>query len=74
MHLIDKKTNRKSKRPPPFVKKGQVCIARIECQGMICLETYADAQQLGRFTLRDEGKTVAMGKVTRLIEPEEQQQ
>ena len=43
-------------------------MARIDTAGPICLETYADHPQLGRFTLRDEGKTVAMGKVTRLIE------
>jgi peptide chain release factor subunit 3 len=53
---VDKKTQKKSKRPPMFVKKGQVAIARIETQGLICLETFADHPQLGRFTLRDEGE------------------
>lgn len=49
------------------MKKGQICVARIDCTGPTCLETYADHPQLGRFTLRDEGKTVAMGKVTKLL-------
>ncbi len=53
--MVDKKTGRRSKRPPPFVKRGQVVIARMEIAGPICLETYANHQQLGRFTLRDEG-------------------
>jgi len=35
---------------------------------MICIETFADYPQLGRFTIRDEGKTVAMGKVLKLIQ------
>jgi len=67
-HLIDKKTGRKSKQPPNFVKQGQICIARIEARGLICIETYNDYPQLGRFTIRDEGKTVAMGKVLKLIQ------
>ncbi|KAG0069748.1 translation termination factor GTPase eRF3, partial [Podila epicladia] len=66
IHLIDKKTGRKSKRPPQFLKKGQQGIVMIETSGPICLETFAEAPRLGRFTLRDEGKTIAIGKVTKL--------
>ncbi|KAF9426199.1 translation termination factor GTPase eRF3 [Podila epigama] len=66
IHLIDKKTGRKSKKPPQFLKKGQQGIVMIETSGPICLETFADAPRLGRFTLRDEGKTIAIGKVTKL--------
>jgi peptide chain release factor subunit 3 len=78
LHKIDKKTGKKSKHPPKFLKQGDACIARLECNESICLETYDDHQQLGRFTLRDEGRvhafvihvigvTVAIGKVTKLI-------
>jgi len=66
MHLIDKKTGRKSKKPPQFLKKGQQGIVMIETSGPICVETFADAPKLGRFTLRDEGKTIAIGKITKL--------
>lgn len=31
---------------------------------MVCVEKFKDYPQLGRFTLRDEGKTVAIGKVS----------
>jgi peptide chain release factor subunit 3 len=55
LHLIDKKTGRKSKRPPPFVKQGQKVICRFETSGVICMESFDDYPQLGRFTLRDEG-------------------
>lgn len=34
----------------------------------MCVETFKNYPQLGRFTLRDEGKTVAIGKIVRLIE------
>lgn len=69
LHLVDPKTKRKSKKPPVFVKKGQIVVARISCPLPICLEPYEDCQQLGRFTVRDEGKTIAMGKIIRLIDP-----
>lgn len=69
LHLIDKKTGKRSKRPPQFVKQGQKAIARIETSGPICIETFAKLPQLGRFTLRDEGKTVAIGKVTKVLDP-----
>lgn len=38
-------------------------IAKIETTAPVCVEPYKEYSQLGRFTLRDEGKTVAMGKV-----------
>jgi peptide chain release factor subunit 3 len=69
LHLIDKKTGKKTRKPPQFVKQGQKAIARIETAGPICIETFEKLPQLGRFTLRDEGKTVAIGKVTKVIEP-----
>ncbi|KAK3830454.1 MAG: P-loop containing nucleoside triphosphate hydrolase protein [Linnemannia elongata] len=68
LHLIDKKTGRKSKRPLQFLKKGQQGIVVIETSGgALCVETFADTPQMGRFTLRDEGKTIAIGKITKLL-------
>ncbi|KAF9954540.1 translation termination factor GTPase eRF3 [Modicella reniformis] len=66
LHLIDKKTGRKSKKPPQFLKKGQQGIVMIETEGPLCAEAFADSPQMGRFTLRDEGKTIAIGKITKL--------
>ncbi|GAA6111633.1 G1 to S phase transition 1, like isoform X1, partial [Tachysurus ichikawai] len=54
--LVDKKTAEKSKTRPRFVKQDQVCIARLRTAGTICLETFKDFPQMGRFTLRDEGQ------------------
>ncbi|KAF9923136.1 translation termination factor GTPase eRF3, partial [Modicella reniformis] len=66
LHLLEKKTGRKSKRPPQFLKKGQQGIVMIETSGPLCVETFTDFPRLGRFTLRDEGKTIAIGKVSKL--------
>lgn len=68
LHYFDKKTGRKSKKPPQFAKKGQKIIALIEATAPICVEPFKLYPQLGRFTLRDEGKTVAIGKVVKLRE------
>jgi len=68
LHYFDKTTGRKSRKPPQFAKKNQRIVALIETTAPICIERFADYPQLGRFTLRDEGKTVAIGKVTKLIE------
>lgn len=54
--LIDKKTGEKGQKRPRFVKQDQVCIARLRTAGTICLETFKEFPQMGRFTLRDEGK------------------
>ncbi|KAF9422015.1 hypothetical protein HW555_002235 [Spodoptera exigua] len=66
--LIDKKTGEKSKTRPRYIKEGQVAIVRIVCAGIICLEPFKNVNQLGRLTLRDENKTVAIGKVLKVIE------
>ncbi|KAF8465908.1 P-loop containing nucleoside triphosphate hydrolase protein [Kalaharituber pfeilii] len=67
LHKLEKGTGRKSKKPPPFASKGQAIIARLEAASSFALERYEDYQQLGRFTLRDQGQTIAIGKVTKLI-------
>lgn len=53
--MIDKKSGKKSKKPPKFIKQGDSCIVRIEAAQNVCVETYTDYPQLGRFTIRDEG-------------------
>lgn len=66
-HKLEKGTNRKSRKPPAFAKKGMKIIAVLETESPVCIETYEDYPQLGRFTLRDQGTTIAIGKVTKLL-------
>ncbi|CAF0745866.1 unnamed protein product [Didymodactylos carnosus] len=67
--LIDRKTGERSAQHPRFIKQDQVAIARFEInQNVACMEPFKKFPQLGRFTLRDEGKTVAVGKVLKIIE------
>jgi len=70
LHKLEPKTNRKSKKPPGFAKAGMSIIARLEIiggAGSVCVERFEDYPQLGRFTLRDQGQTIAIGKITKLI-------
>ena len=55
---VDKKTGERSKTRPRYIKQDQIALARFECAGVLCMETFSDFQQMGRFTLRDEGKKI----------------
>jgi peptide chain release factor subunit 3 len=66
--LVDKKTGEKSTTRPRFIKQDQIAIVRLEVVGgIICLEPFKDFPQMGRFTLRDEGRTIGIGKVLKII-------
>jgi peptide chain release factor subunit 3 len=73
LHKLEKGTGRKSKKAPGFATKGMSIIARLQitgAAGSICVERFEDYPQLGRFTLRDQGQTIAIGKITKLITDE----
>ncbi|KAK2929691.1 Translational tr-type GTP-binding domain [Fusarium oxysporum f. sp. vasinfectum] len=56
--------------PPTHAKKGDSIIARMQViggAGAVCVEKFEDYPQMGRFTLRDQGQTIAIGKITKLI-------
>jgi len=57
------KTGKVVKKKPGWVKAQQVCKAILEIAQPLPCELFADAPQLGRFTVRDEGKTIAIGKI-----------
>lgn len=63
---LDKKGKAKQKNPK-FVKPGMRCLAQLKTSQPICVEPYDVFPQLGRFMIRDEGKTIAVGTVARLL-------
>jgi len=69
---IDRKTGEKSKQRPRFIKQDSVAVARFRTENVICLETFANFAAMGRFTLRDEGRTIAIGKVLTIIKKQKQ--
>lgn len=65
---VDKKTNAILEKNPACAKAGDVIIARIELNCPIVMECHKDFDKLGRFMIRDDGKTIAIGLVTKLYE------
>lgn len=63
--LID--TARRKKVACAYGKSNQKLMVNISTASPICVENYVDVPALGRFTLRDEGKTIATGRVIDLI-------
>jgi len=75
LHTLQKGTGRRSKKVPSHAKRGDSIIARLEIiggAGSVCVERFEDYPQLGRFTLRDQGQTIAIGKITKLIKAEDE--
>ncbi|KAH0481186.1 MAG: uncharacterized protein KVP18_004322 [Porospora cf. gigantea A] len=67
LSVVDKANKKKASRPR-FVKAGQLVTCDLTLGNAIPLEKFSDVPQLGRFTLRDEMKTIAIGKVIDILE------
>lgn len=67
VQVTDKQTKKVNKRPA-FVKEQQMAICHLRATQSFCVEQFSVRAQLGRFTLRDEGKTIAIGKVLSIVE------
>ncbi len=59
-----KKTAPTQEDSPKFLKTGDAAIVKIKPISPLCVEAYKDFPQLGRFAIRDMGKTVAAGVIT----------
>ena len=55
------------KKKPRFVRVKEQCVVRIQVRKKICGEPFDTTPSLGRVTLRDEGKTLAIGKIVKVI-------
>eukprot|EP00388_Colpodella_angusta_P008580 GDKJ01023369.1.p1 GENE.GDKJ01023369.1~~GDKJ01023369.1.p1 ORF type:complete len:574 (-),score=193.81 GDKJ01023369.1:155-1876(-) len=72
LHSTLDKTTRMKKENPPFARNNQVITCTIAfTENPMCLETFTKNPQLGRFTLRDNTKTIAIGKIDEIIKAKE---
>lgn len=55
------------KEMPKYTRNYAKCLVRLAMKTPIPVEKISECAALGRFTLRDEGKTIAVGRVTRYI-------
>jgi len=63
MSMTDRK---KKEKNPRFVREGSVVTCSIALARPTSVDVFTGVAQLGRFTLRDEGRTIAIGKITEL--------
>jgi elongation factor 1 alpha-like protein len=61
------KTGEIEKRKPRCLTREKSAVVQITCVRPICLETFTAYRQLGRFTLRDRGATLAAGIITEIL-------
>lgn len=66
MYLADKK----QEKNPRFVRENSVVTCSISLERSVALDLFSNTAQLGRFTLRDEGRTIALGKIIELPKSE----
>ena len=72
--LLDPKTWEVSRARPRCLLKGQTAVVEVTPARAVPLEQYSDYRALGRVALRDGGRTIAVGVVTKVTTVAEQQQ
>ncbi|MFO8019139.1 MAG: translation elongation factor EF-1 subunit alpha [Promethearchaeia archaeon] len=65
---LDPKTNSVIEDSPKFIKKNEAAMVELVPIKKICLEKYKDIPEMGRFAVRDMGRTVAVGIVREINE------
>eukprot|EP00927_Polykrikos_kofoidii_P051215 TRINITY_DN45000_c0_g1_i1.p1 TRINITY_DN45000_c0_g1~~TRINITY_DN45000_c0_g1_i1.p1 ORF type:complete len:660 (-),score=197.66 TRINITY_DN45000_c0_g1_i1:228-2045(-) len=63
--------DKKKEKNPRYCREGCILTCSISLARPTAMESFKTCPQLGRFTLRDEGKTIAIGKVTELASSSE---
>mmetsp|Transcript_13593 Transcript_13593/g.29935 ORF Transcript_13593/g.29935 Transcript_13593/m.29935 type:complete len:442 (-) Transcript_13593:84-1409(-) len=60
---VDRKTGKEVETNPDTAKTNEVISVRLRPRGPVCLEVFSAYPPLGRFAVRDHGRTVAVGVV-----------
>jgi elongation factor 1-alpha len=64
---LDQKTGAVIEDNPKFLKKNESAIVELTPIKKMCLEKYEDIPEMGRFAVRDMGRTVAVGIVKDIV-------
>jgi len=67
---LDPKTGQIAEKNPQFVKVGESAIMKFQPIKPMVIERYSDIPQLGRFAMRDMGKTVGIGVIMDVVPAE----
>ncbi|MFX0031918.1 MAG: translation elongation factor EF-1 subunit alpha [Candidatus Hodarchaeota archaeon] len=60
---LDQKTGAVIEDAPKFIKRNESAIIKLQPIKKMCLEKYGDFPEMGRFAVRDMGRTIAVGIV-----------
>ncbi len=60
---LDPKTGKEVEKNPKFIKQGDVAIVKMKPIKPLCAEKFNEFPPLGRFAMRDMGKTVGVGVI-----------
>jgi peptide chain release factor subunit 3 len=66
IHQINPKTGQPLSAKPRLLKVGDVALIRLSVPQSIACESFKDSKALGRFTLRSQGLSIAVGKIMRI--------
>ena len=69
LEITHRTTGETAKKRPRCICSNTTALVEIHTQRPVCLDLYAENKQLGRFTLRNKGSTLASGLVTEFVEP-----
>jgi len=60
---IDRKTGKEAETNPLSAKTGEVVTVKIRPRSLVCVETFSAYPPLGRFAIRDHGRTIGVGVI-----------
>jgi len=64
---VDKNSGEIGKKKPRSIPAASTAIVQVTCNRPMCIERFVDYKQLGRFTLREGGSSIAAGTVMKLL-------
>ncbi|MHA1803827.1 MAG: translation elongation factor EF-1 subunit alpha, partial [Promethearchaeota archaeon] len=67
MKKLDQKTGAVIEDNPKFLKKNESAIVKFKPIKKLCIEKYEEIPEMGRFAIRDMGRTVAVGIVKDIV-------
>ncbi|KAL8099725.1 hypothetical protein AgCh_032111 [Apium graveolens] len=68
LSLLDSKTGKVTKKAPRCLLSKQSAVLEVVTHEPVCVEEFSSSKPLGRVFLRSDGRTVAVGVITRILE------
>ncbi|MFZ8855330.1 MAG: translation elongation factor EF-1 subunit alpha [Thermofilaceae archaeon] len=63
IHKLDPRTGSVQEENPQYIKQGDSAVVRFKPRKPVVVEKFSEIPQLGRFAMRDSGRTIAAGVV-----------